>query len=65
MGKTRLETTDGRYVRLADDSGDWWDTTGIDIVLEGVVNKYIDANPAVGIVVLERADETTTQRTKT
>jgi hypothetical protein len=58
----RLETTDGRYVRLADDSGDWWGTAGIDIVSEDVVYEYIDANPAVGIVVLERADENAAQQ---
>lgn len=50
---TFRETTDGRYVKIADDQ--WWDTAGIDIVPESVVDAHIDANPGVGIVVLTAA----------
>jgi hypothetical protein len=46
----RQETTDGRFVRIAE--GEWWDTTGIDIVPETVVVEYMRLN-RVGIVVLD------------
>jgi len=46
----RLETTDGRYRKLAD--GDWWDTTDIDIVPESVVDGYMLSH-RVGIAVIE------------
>ena len=48
---TKRETTDGRYVEVA--RGEFWDTTGIDILPESVVDRYLDQNPDVGIVVLE------------
>ena len=50
----RFETTDGRYVAVA--VGEWWDTTGIDIVPEEVVDRYCEAND-VGIVVVEVDEE--------
>ena len=34
----RRETTDGRYVEVA--KGEWWDTTGIDIVPKEMVDRY-------------------------
>ncbi len=45
-----METTDGRFVRVRE--GEWWDTTGIDIVPESVVDDHIRLNERVGIVVL-------------
>jgi hypothetical protein len=56
MGRQRLETTDRRYVKVGED--EWWDTTGIDIVPEHVVDAYMAAN-RVGIVVIEVPDEET------
>ena len=50
----RFETSDGRYVQIA--VGEWWDTTGTDLVPEGLVNKYLADHPDVGIVVLEVDD---------
>jgi len=50
----RRETTDGRYVEVA--KGEWWDTTGIDIVPEEIVDRYLEVEGA-GIVVLEVDDE--------
>lgn len=43
------ETTDGRYVRLAD--GSWWEINGISLVDQHVVDAYLAANPAVGVYV--------------
>lgn len=50
----RFETTDGRHVCIA--KGEWWDTTGIDIYPEEVVDRYCEAN-GVGILVYEVDDE--------
>ena len=50
----RFETTDRRYVKVGED--EWWDTTGIEIVPEGVVEAYMKAN-RVGIVVLESDEQ--------
>jgi hypothetical protein len=47
MGK-RSETTDGRYIQVG--KGEWWDTTGTEIVPEAAVDQYIRLNPNVGIV---------------
>jgi hypothetical protein len=59
MGRRRrYETTDGRYSSIGE-SGEWWDTTGIEIVPQAIVDEYIEKNQAVGIVVLEVADEET------
>lgn len=49
----RLKTTDDRYVKVAHD--EWWDTTGIDIVPESVVDAYMLEN-GVGIVVIDNVD---------
>lgn len=46
----RRETTDGRYVEVGND--EWWDTTGIDLVSEAIVELHMIVNPGVGIVVL-------------
>jgi hypothetical protein len=54
MGRQRLETTDGRYVKISED--EWWDTTGVEIVLEHVVDAYVMANP-LGIVIIEKPDD--------
>ena len=53
----RYETTDGRYVKIAE--GEWWDKTGTDIVREAIVDEHMRRN-RVGIVVLGDADEETT-----
>lgn len=53
----RRETTDGRYVQV--DDSEWWDTTGIDIVSEAVVDEYLRRNN-VGIVTIETVEEETT-----
>jgi hypothetical protein len=45
----RQETTDGRYVRMAD--GQWWDTTSTEIVSEATVDEYMRTN-RVGIVIV-------------
>jgi hypothetical protein len=50
----RLETTDSRYVKVGED--EWWDTTGVDIVPEHVVDAYMAEN-RVGWVVIELPDE--------
>jgi hypothetical protein len=49
----RRETSDGRYVQVA--VGEWWDTEGIDIYPEEIVDRYCEAE-GVGIVVLEVDD---------
>jgi hypothetical protein len=46
----RIETTDGRYVKVAADS--WRNTTGVDLVRQCVVDAYLQANRRVGIAVL-------------
>lgn len=51
---TRFETSDGRYVQVA--IGEWWDTTGVDIVPEEIVDRYCEEH-GVGIVVPEVDDE--------
>ena len=51
----RSETTDGRYVQVG--KGEWWDTTGVEIVRKAVVDEHIRTNPAVGIVVVEITKE--------
>jgi phage FluMu protein gp41 len=56
MGRQRLETTDRRYVKVGED--EWWDTTGIELVPEHVVDAYMAAN-RVGIAVIEVPDEET------
>ena len=58
MGRRRYETTDGRYSSIGE-TGEWWDTTGIDIVSQATVDEYIEKSPRVGIVVIEMADEET------
>ncbi len=50
----RVQTTDGRYVRVAE--GEWWDTTGIDIVPEAIVDAYMEAN-GVGLAVIGNGHE--------
>jgi hypothetical protein len=45
-------TTDGRYVEVAPE--EWWDTTGVEIVPETVVEAHLDRNPRVGVVVFRR-----------
>jgi hypothetical protein len=47
---THRETTDGRFIQV--DSATWWDTTGVDLVDESVVDEYLDEHPHVGIVEL-------------
>lgn len=46
----RFETTDGRYVCVA--VGEWWDTEGLDIVPEEIVDLYC-LGEGVGVVVVE------------
>jgi hypothetical protein len=53
-GRQRVETTDGRYVKVADD--EWWDVTGVDLVPDSVVEAYMQAN-RVGWIVTELPDE--------
>ena len=48
--KERYETTDGRYQKIGDD--EWWDTTGINIVPDAVVDEYMKKN-RVGIAVIK------------
>lgn len=48
---TKRETTDGRWVEVA--RGEFWDTQGIEIHPESVVDEYLEANPDVGIVMLD------------
>ena len=43
----RSETTDRRYIEVGEDA--WWDTTGVEIVPESVVDAYMAAN-RVGVV---------------
>jgi hypothetical protein len=50
----RYQTTDARYVKGAED--EWWDTNGIGIVPEAVVDEYMRRN-RVGVVVLGEGDE--------
>lgn len=54
MVRQRTETTDRRYVKVGED--EWWDTTGVEIVPERVVDAYMTAN-RVGWVVIELPDE--------
>jgi hypothetical protein len=48
----KRETTDGRFVEVA--PLEWWDTHGINIVPEWVVDAYLGTKGGVGIVVLKR-----------
>jgi hypothetical protein len=45
----KRETTDGRFVEV--DPGQWWDTQGINIVPEWVVDAYLNSKGNVGVVV--------------
>jgi hypothetical protein len=45
----KRETTDGRFVEVA--PSQWWDTQGINIVPEWVVDAYLNSKGNVGIVV--------------
>ena len=54
MGRQRFETTDRRYVKVGED--EWWDTTGIEIVPERMVDAYMEAN-RVGIAVIDVPDD--------
>jgi hypothetical protein len=54
------QTTDGRYIQVG--KGEWWDTTGTEIVPEAAVDQYIRLNPNVGIVVLENTEENDPRR---
>jgi hypothetical protein len=50
----KRETTDGRFVEVA--PREWWDTQGIDIVPERVVDAYLETKSDVGIVVFRMED---------
>jgi hypothetical protein len=52
----KRETTDGRFVEVT--PGQWWDTQGINIVPEWVVDAYLNSKGNVGVVV-KSDDETT------
>lgn len=47
-------TSDGRYYSVA--VNEWWDTSGTDIVPQGIVDLFLASNPDVGIAV-EEVDE--------
>jgi len=49
----RYRTTDDRFVKVAEN--EWWDTTGIDIVPESVVDAYM-LEMGVGIAVIDGGD---------
>lgn len=44
-----LRTTDERFVKI--DGATWWDTAGVMLVRDRIVEAYLDANPNVGIMV--------------
>ena len=48
-------TTDERFQQVT--AAEWWDTTGIDLVPQVEVDRYLDCNPGVGLMVVEAADE--------
>ena len=49
-----IQTTDERYLKVGDDA--WWDTTGIEIVPEKVVDRCMEEN-RVGVMVSEITEE--------
>lgn len=51
MTHVTIYTTDERY--SANGDGTWWDTTGIDIVPQEVVDQHLESNPRVGLMVVE------------
>ena len=55
MAQTVLMTTDERFQKVAD--GEWWDTTGIDLVPEAEVDRYLAENPGVGVMVMQHKDD--------
>jgi hypothetical protein len=50
--KIVCSTTDNRFIKV--DEFCWWDTSGIDLVCNKVVDDYLEANPQVGIVWVAR-----------
>lgn len=50
----RFMTSDGRYYTVA--INEWWDTTSTEILPQEVVDRYLEANPDVGIAI-EEVDE--------
>jgi hypothetical protein len=55
MAERTMETTDGVYVRLVGQDGRWWwDTRGIRIVPERIVDAYLKRHPRVGVMIGER-----------
>jgi len=42
------KTTDGRYVKI--EPNVWWDTTTVELLTDEEIEKYLDANPGVGIM---------------
>jgi hypothetical protein len=48
-------TTDERFQNFGNE--EWWDTTGIDIVSEAVVDYSMASNPGVGVMVVECGDK--------
>ena len=53
--RVTIKTTDDRFNFVVDN--EWWDTTGIDIVPQSVVDAYLDQNPRVGICVIAWRDD--------
>jgi hypothetical protein len=51
----KRETTDGRFVEVA--PGEWWDTQGMNLVPEWVVDAYLRSTGNVGIVVKDDVRE--------
>lgn len=52
--RKRIQTTDERYLKVGDDA--WWDTTGVEIVREEVIDRYMEEN-RVGVMVSEINEE--------
>lgn len=52
--RKKIQTTDKRYLKVRDD--EWWDTTGIEIDPEKVVDRYMEKN-RVGVMVSEITEE--------
>jgi len=50
----KYQTTDGRYFKVGED--EWWDTTGVEIVPESVIDEYM-ALKQVGIAVSDCPEE--------
>jgi len=52
MDELKEATTDNRFVRIG--RALWWDTAGVELVGQDVIDAYLATHPQVGIVIYRR-----------